>query len=71
MTDSPTTEPTPEEADAEAPHDADRPPTPDEEAAAEQAASSVDPASADAYREAAERGAHIKGEGEIVPERES
>lgn len=44
-------------------HDADRPPTPDEEQAAEQ--TSVDPSVARAAREAAERGAAAKGEGRI------
>jgi hypothetical protein len=55
-------------ADAEAAHQADRPPTPDEERAAEAAAREVDPASSEHYRDMAERGANAKGEGEIVPE---
>jgi hypothetical protein len=42
---------------------ADRPPTEDEERAAEQ--NTLDPEVAEAYEEAAERGANIEGEGEI------
>jgi hypothetical protein len=42
-------------------HDADRPPTPDEEAAAER--NELDPAVADSYKEAMERGAAQEGEG--------
>jgi hypothetical protein len=41
---------------------ADRMPTPEEEAAAPTA---TDPAAAKAYEEALERGANVKGEGEI------
>ncbi|HUS61300.1 MAG TPA: hypothetical protein VMY34_03825 [Acidimicrobiales bacterium] len=48
--------------DAQAPHDADRPPTPDEETAAP---TEVDPAVAEDYREATERGAKVRGEGQI------
>ncbi len=51
-----------DEADANAAHEADRPPTPEEEAAAP---TEVDPHVADAYREANERGAAVKGEGQI------
>jgi hypothetical protein len=58
----------PEAADAGAAHEADRPPTPDEERTAEQVAAEVDPATAEHYREMAERGAKAKGEGEILPE---
>jgi hypothetical protein len=43
-------------------HDADRPPTPDEEAAAERAGG-VDPKVASSYKDAMERGAAQKGEG--------
>jgi len=45
-------------------HSADRPPTADEERAAEQA-DDLDPAVAEKYKEAIERGAEVKGEGEI------
>lgn len=51
-----------DEADAIAAHDADRPPTPEEEAAAP---TEVDPAVAEAYEDAMERGAAVKGEGQI------
>lgn len=61
------TDETAAQADARAAHDADRPPTPDEERAAEDAAAQVDPDAADQYREAIERGAAVQGEGEIVP----
>lgn len=50
------------ERDAQAPHDADRPPTPEEERAAP---TDVDPAVAEDYREATERGARVRGEGQI------
>lgn len=47
---------------------ADRAPTPDEEAAAERAAHDIDLAEVGKqFRESTERGANIKGEGEIVP----
>ena len=49
-------------SDAEADHGADRPPTPEEEAFAPEHA---DPAAAEASKEAMERGASVKGEGEI------
>jgi hypothetical protein len=52
-----------DEKDARSSHQADRPPTPEEEAAAE--GTDVDPKVADAYEEAMERGANVKGEGEI------
>jgi hypothetical protein len=53
-----------DERDAQAAHDADRPPTEDEEEAADRH-SSLDPASAEAYKDAIERGAAIEGEGQI------
>lgn len=49
-------------ADAKSQHDADRMPTPEEEAAAP---AEADPKAAAAYEEAIERGADVKGEGEI------
>jgi hypothetical protein len=52
-----------DEHDARATHVADRMPTPEEEAAAER--NQLDPEVAKAYEEAAERGANVKGEGEI------
>ena len=51
-----------DEEEAQAPHTADREPTPEEEAAAP---TSVDPGVAEAYDEANKTGAHVKGEGEI------
>lgn len=48
--------------DAAASHDADRPASPDEEADAPR---QVDPDVAEAYEDAIERGAAIKGEGQI------
>ena len=51
-----------DQADAVAPHAADRPPTPDEEAAAP---TEVDPSVAATYKEAIERGAAVEGEGQI------
>lgn len=53
-----------DEADAAAAHQADRPPTPEEEAAAP---TEVDPAVAEAYEAAVERGAEVRGEGQIEP----
>lgn len=50
------------ERDAQAPHDGDRAPTPDEERAAP---TEVDPDVAEAHREAIERGANVRGEGQI------
>ncbi len=52
-----------DERDAQAAHRADRPPTPEEEAVAER--TELDPEVAEAYKEAAERGANVKGEGQI------
>jgi hypothetical protein len=52
--------------DARAAHDADREPTPDEEAAAP-GHDDLDPEAAENYREAAERGAKARGEGRIEP----
>lgn len=50
------------------PH-ADRPPTDQEEAAAERAADRVDVDEvAEHYEEAAETGAHVQGEGQIEPD---
>jgi hypothetical protein len=43
---------------------ADREPTPEEEAAAD-AAGPLDPSVAEAYKEQAERGANVEGEGRI------
>ena len=48
--------------DAEASHDADRMPTPEEE---EAAPTETSPETAKAYEEALERGANVKGEGQI------
>jgi len=53
-----------DERDARAAHQADRPPTAEEEAAAEQAPP-VSPESSEAYAESIERGAKVKGEGQI------
>ena len=52
-----------DEADARTAHRADRPPTPEEAAAAER--NQLDPDVAEAYEEAAERGANVRGEGQI------
>ena len=52
-----------DEADARAAHRADRMPTPEEEAAAER--NELDPAVAEAYEDAIERGANVEGEGRI------
>lgn len=52
-----------EDDEAHASHSADRMPTADEERAAEE--SELDPKVAQRYEEAIERGAEIKGEGEI------
>lgn len=51
-----------EEAEARASHQADRPPTQEEEKAAPSSASSETERD---YQEMAERGANVKGEGEI------
>ena len=53
-----------EQRDAQVAHSADRPPTPEEEAAAE-SSSDLPPGSAEAYKEAIERGAAVEGEGKI------
>ena len=50
--------------DASASHEADRMPTEEEEAAAERAGG-PSPEAAEAYKEAAERGANLEGEGKI------
>jgi hypothetical protein len=52
-----------DERDAKAKHDADRSPTRDEEAKAEEF--DLDPRTARAYDEALERGANVRGEGQI------
>jgi hypothetical protein len=52
-----------DEQDATAAHQADRMPTPEEEAIADDL--DLDPKVAEAYKEAAERGANVKGEGQI------
>ncbi len=52
-----------DETDAHAEHAADRMPTADEEKAAE--GTTLDPGVAEAYEESMERGANVKGEGEI------
>ena len=53
-----------EEDEAQAEHSADRPPTPEEEAAAEK--NEPDPEVAEHYREAIETGAEVQGEGEVA-----
>ncbi len=55
-----------DEHDAQASHTADRAPTPAEEQAAD-ANPPVSPSEAAAYEEAIERGAAVKGEGQIDP----
>ena len=55
------------EAEAEAAlaaHDSDREPTPEEERRADE--NELDPDVADAYREAIETGAEVKGEGQVA-----
>ena len=54
-----------DEDDAQSTHGADRDPTSEEEAAAERAGTEVPETVADAYEEAAETGANVKGEGEV------
>ena len=49
--------------DAEAAHEPDRPPTPDEEAKAEQ--NTLNPETAENYKEMAEKGANHPGEGRV------
>lgn len=63
----PSTDSAPESADAQAAHTADRPPTPEEERLAEQAASDVTPDVGEHFQEMAEIGADVRGEGQIVP----
>ena len=53
-----------DERDATVAHDADRAPTADEEVEAERR-DDLPPAAAEAYKEAIERGAAVKGEGQI------
>jgi hypothetical protein len=55
-----------DERDATKEHSADRPPTEEEAEDAEQL--ELDPKTAEAYREATERGANVKGEGQIEPD---
>ena len=50
-------------ADAQAAHEPDRMPTPDEERKAEE--HDLDPEAAENYKEMAERGANQKGEGRV------
>ena len=52
-----------DEEDARASHGADRMPTPDEERRADEL--ELDPDVAESYDEAIERGANVKGEGQI------
>jgi hypothetical protein len=54
-----------DESDAFAAHDADRPPSPAEEAIADEAAAGVDPSVAEHFKEMDELGANVKGEGRI------
>jgi hypothetical protein len=56
---------TQDQRDARAPHRADRMPTPDEEEAADESATDVDPSVGAHYQEMAERGANSRGEGRI------
>lgn len=51
-----------EQTEASAPHQADRPPTPEEEKAAPDQA---DPQTAKNYQEMSQTGAEVKGEGEL------
>jgi hypothetical protein len=51
--------------DADREHEPDREPTAEEERAAERRGEGADPEVADAYEEAMERGANVKGEGQI------
>jgi len=67
MTDTPRTEPSDateaaEEREAQAEHRADRPPTSEEEATAP---TSVEAGVEESYKEMAEKGAAVKGEGEL------
>jgi hypothetical protein len=52
-----------DEEDAQAAHGADRMPTPEEERIADEL--ELDPDVAEAYEDAIERGANVKGEGQI------
>lgn len=63
--------PTPDQVDAHAAHEADRAPTAEEERLAEAAAEDVDPLSGEEYERSIERGAAVKGEGQISPEEPS
>lgn len=54
-----------DEEDARAPHRADRMPTADEERRADEL--ELDPDVAEAYEDAIERGANVRGEGRINP----
>lgn len=54
-----------DEREAAAPHTADRPPTEEEEAAAERQGDAASPSVSEAFKKAAETGANVKGEGEI------
>jgi len=57
-----------EAEEASAPHEADREPTEEEEEAIQDAAESVDLHEVgEHYQEMSERGANIRGEGQIVP----
>ena len=59
---------TPDQEDAAAPHDADRGPTAEEERLADESAQRVSEKSGDEYEKSIERGAAVKGEGQIVPD---
>jgi len=65
--DIPTPDPSDEAADAAAAHEADRPPTPDEERLADEAPVHDPESVARHEREMAERGASVQGEGQITP----
>lgn len=51
-----------EEEEAKAPHDADRPPTSEEDSAAP---TEADPGVASNFEDMAQKGANVKGEGEL------
>lgn len=57
-----------EQQEAGASGKADRPPTPEEEEMAERVARDVPPETAENYEEMIERGANVRGEGQIEPE---
>lgn len=63
----PSTDAVAADADAHAAHDADRPPTADEERVAEQVARDVRDGAGEHFEEMAEIGADVRGEGQIVP----